>query len=210
METFKRNQIEEAISRLIGETGPPSTWLRARIKRLLDLDRKVEKKPRSKQATFAFYTDASPGTGVEVQFTNYEAFAIYVGLNLMRHGWSQKFVVEVLRDQRRALEAEHARTLKLDPKDLFDFEKIKKNAKPGQLTPLTTDPVYLVLASTQEMKDGKETAVSSFVCRGFDKLNELARSEQSSQSWSFIELVRWAHKLSEELKRSEPRKRGRT
>ena len=39
---FKRNQVEEAISRAIGESSAePSATLKARLKRLLDVDRKL-------------------------------------------------------------------------------------------------------------------------------------------------------------------------
>ena len=87
---FKRNQVEEAISRLFGETSPkPSSELRTRVKRLLDLDRGLGREARSKnpdRTHYAFYSEGSPGKGVEIWFSEYEAFAISLGLRLMRHG----------------------------------------------------------------------------------------------------------------------------
>src|SRR6202040_4120034 len=89
MKSFKRNQIEEAISRLFGEkSAKPSSELQTRIKRLLDLDRSLPRNSRSKRpelANYAFYSSESPGKGAEVSFSSYEAFAIMIGLQMLNH-----------------------------------------------------------------------------------------------------------------------------
>ena len=56
--SYKRNQIEEAIARILEPTSQkPTSELRTRIKRLLQLDRAFGRKPRSsgaEEANFAF------------------------------------------------------------------------------------------------------------------------------------------------------------
>ena len=98
---FKRNQIEEAISRLFGEqSADPSSGVRTRIKRLLDLDRSLPRNARSKRAklaNYAFFDSDSPGKGAEVLFSEYEAFALLIGLQMLNHNWPQRFAVETLR-----------------------------------------------------------------------------------------------------------------
>jgi hypothetical protein len=78
--SYKRNQIEEAIARIFAPNceKPPSE-LRARIKRLLELDRSLGRKPRSKdaeEASFGFFSEEAPGTGADISFSEYEAFAL--------------------------------------------------------------------------------------------------------------------------------------
>ena len=74
--SYKRNQIEEAIARIVDPNceEPPSE-LRTRIKRLLDLDRSIGRKPRSKdaeEANFGFFSEEAPGTGADIMFSEYE------------------------------------------------------------------------------------------------------------------------------------------
>ena len=78
----------------------PGLRLRTRIKRLLELDRALGREPRSQdaeEANFAFFSDKAPGTGADVWFSDYEAFALLSGLRMMEHGWPQGFAVSVMR-----------------------------------------------------------------------------------------------------------------
>lgn len=103
---FKRNQIEEAISRTIGEdSAKPSSRLSGRIKRLLNHDRNsVRSGPRApKRPTFAFYDGDPPGRGVEVMFSEFNGQALYLAIRMMAHGWPQNFVVSILRECRGEL-----------------------------------------------------------------------------------------------------------
>ena len=102
--SYKRNQIEEAIARIFDPNcrEPPSD-LRTRIKRLLELDRSMGRKVRSKdpeEGNFAFFSEAAPGTGVDISFSEYEAFALINGLRIMNHGWPQSFAVSIMRQVR--------------------------------------------------------------------------------------------------------------
>jgi hypothetical protein len=74
----KRNQVEEAISGMSDHGGQaPSVELRTKLKRLLETDRNLGRNARStdpERANFAFFSAEAPGSGVEVQFSEYEAF----------------------------------------------------------------------------------------------------------------------------------------
>src|ERR1700730_6436885 len=135
--TFKRNQVEEAIAHLFDPNSqdPPSD-LRMRIKRLLEIDRAAGRNVRSKnaeEANFAFFSDEAHGSGADVSFSEYEAFALVNALILMAHRWPASFAVSVMRRVRRDLEKEHGRILQQDPDKLFDEKAIRDRALSGAL-----------------------------------------------------------------------------
>ena len=209
----KRNQIEEAIAHIVAPNSeePPSE-LRTRIKRLLELDRSLGRNLRSKdaeEANFAFFSDEAPGTGADILFSEYEAFALLNGLRIMGHGWHQGFAVSIMRRVRLDLEREHARILKQDPDKLFDWQAIRARARPGDIAVSNTDPVFLTLASKEERApDDAKTAPVSAVCRGFEKVSAFSRDVGASSVTTF-ELATLAHRLLQELMKTEPRRRGR-
>ena len=94
--SYKRNQIEEAIGRIFDPNcDKPPSELRTRIKRLLELDRSMGRKVRSKdpeEGNFAFFSEEAPGTGVDISFSEYEAFALINGLRIMNHRAGQNAV----------------------------------------------------------------------------------------------------------------------
>ena len=114
--SYKRNQIEEAIARIVVPNSEKlPSGLRTRIKRLLELDRSIGRKLRSKnaeQTNFAFFSVDAPGTGADISFSEYEVFALLNGLRIMAHGWPQGFAVSIMRRVRPDLEREHARILR--------------------------------------------------------------------------------------------------
>jgi hypothetical protein len=211
MLVYKRNQIEEALSRAFGEpSAKPSSELRTRVKRLLDADRGLGRNTRSANsevANYAFYSDDSPGTGVEIWFSDYEAFALMTGLQLLRHSWPQGFAVGLLRRLRPQLEQEHARILKQDPAILFNEDAIRRKARPGDLYFGNTDPVLLTIVSTPA-KEGIE-ALPCGICRGMREVSEFVKQE-AAQSWTLHDLVGPAHALLVQLSKTHPRKRGRS
>ena len=212
MKTFKRNQIEEAIAALSDEGNKtPSSALRTRIKRLLDTDRNLGRKVRSKnpeENQFAFYSEDAPGKGVEILFSEYEAFALHLGLRLLGHGWPQGFVVSVLRRERADLEAQHSRILKQDPNELFDLQKIMVKAVPGALAFNNADPVILLIVSPTVSLEDNLQQLSSGVRHGELAAGEF-RKQHNAISTSFFELATPAHYLHDALAKTEPRKRGR-
>ena len=211
--SYKRNQIEEAITRIVvPNCEEPPSELRTRIKRLLDLDRSIGRKPRSKdaeEANFGFFSEEAPGTGADIMFSEYDAFALLNGLRIMAHGWPQSFAVSIMRRVRRDLEREHARILRQDPGKLFDWEAIRARARPGDIAVDNTDPVFLTIASkAQRGPDEGQTAPLSAVCHGWAKVCEFSR-DVGAPSVTFFEVVTLAHRLHHELMKAEPRRRGR-
>src|SRR3982074_3653249 len=108
--SYKRNQIEEAVSRMFApDCERPSAELRTRVKRLLELDRSLGRTLRSKNpelANYGFFSEEAPGTGAVISFAEYEAFALLHGLRIMDHGW---FAVSIMRRVRLDLARETAR-----------------------------------------------------------------------------------------------------
>ena len=210
--SYKRNQIEEAITRIVvPNCEEPPSELRTRIKRLLDLDRSIGRKPRSKdaeEANFVFFSEEAPGTGADIMFTEYNAFALLNGLRIMAHGWPQSFAVSIMRRVRRDLEREHARILRQDPGKLFDWEAIRARARPGDIAVDNTDPVFLTIASKAQRGPDGQTAPLSAVCHGWAKVCEFSR-DVGAPSVTFFEVVTLAHRLHHELMKAEPRRRGR-
>jgi hypothetical protein len=211
MTQYKRNQVEEAISRSVGEKSAKPFL--TRLKRLLDADRALTISAREKRfdvINYAFYRSDSPGSGADVWFSEYEAFALQTSLRLLHHGWPQSFAVNALRHIRSDLEREHARILKQDPGKLFDKEAIKKKARAGDLAVDNTDPVYLTIVSGKAVfSDGIADQTSVGVCRGMDQVSEFIQ-QRNAQSWTLIELVTWAHDFRKQLNAVQPRTRGRS
>jgi hypothetical protein len=209
--SYKRNQIEEAIGRIFDPSSqkPPSE-LRTRIKRLLELDRSIGRKVRSRdpeEANFAFFSEEAPGTGADILFSEYEAFALLNGLRIMNHGWPQSSAVSIMRRVRADLEREHRRILRQDPEKLFDGKTIRVRAHPGDIAVDNTDPVFLTLASKEELSPDVSVLFSD-VCRGSDKVWQFTRGVGASSVTTF-EVATLAHTLHSDLMKTAPRRRGR-
>jgi hypothetical protein len=214
MSLFKRNQIEEAISRVVAPTdGIPPADLLNRLKRLLDADRKLGRDPRSEdpeKSTYAFYSGSASGSGVEVWFREYEAFALATALRLLQHGFPQQKSVLALRTARTPLEREHARILQLDPKALFDQEAVMRAARPGQLAVSNTDPVFLVISSETEARtkaDSAKTIKMLNICRGEFEMMKVIKATLGPKT--IFEIVNSVHQLHHYLSITEPSQRGR-
>jgi hypothetical protein len=91
------------------------------------------------------------GTGADISFSEYDAFALLNGLRIMGHGWPQGFAVSVMRRVRPDLEKQHARILRQDPDKLFDEQAIRASARPGDIAVTNIDPVFLTLASKEKL-----------------------------------------------------------
>jgi hypothetical protein len=211
--SYKRNQVEEAIARMFNpDCEKPSLELRTRIKRLLELDRSIGRKSRSKnaeEANFGFFTEEAPGTGADISYSEYEAFALLNGLRIMEHGWPQRFAVSIMRRIRVDLEQEHERILRLHPDELFDQNKIRASASPGDLAVDNTHPVFLVVASmTQAAPHDGTTSPLVAVRRGQSGFIQFCR-DVGAASVTMFELTSSAHGLHARLMKTGPRRRGR-
>jgi hypothetical protein len=210
MASYKRNQIQDAIAALDQKGSRTDAELLTRMKRLLEADRALGRYVRAndpEMANFAFYSEEPPGTGVEVWFTKYEAFALFTALRVLEHGFPQGTAVRILRRIRPELEAHHARILKQDREILFDRTLARENAKAGGLVTDNSDPVFLtIISGGKVVKDGG--SVSCGVCRGLLKVGAFVERE-GGQSWTMFEIATPTWLLSRALAKTEPRKRGR-
>ena len=211
--SYKRSQLEAAITRLFNPgSSEPAPELRTRIKRLLELDRNLGRKLRSKdpeECNFAFFSEDPPGTGADISFSEYEAFALSNALSIMHHGWPQSLAVSIMRRVRPVLTMEHARILRQAPEKLFKSEAIRENARPGDFVVHNTKPVFLTLVSKgHRTPDETKTVPECAVCRGLEEVYKF-RDLMRASSWTMLEVARMAHRLREELRKTEPRRRGR-
>jgi hypothetical protein len=210
MNSYKRNQIHDAIAALDRDRKRTDAELLTRMKRLLEADRALGRSKRSRdpeQANYAFYSDEPPGTGVEIWFSEYEAFALFTALRVLEHGFPQGTAVRLLRRVRGQLEAHHARILRQNPDVLFDRQRAREQAVAGGLVGDNSDPVFLTIISGRQ-SSGRDSSLSCAVCRGMPEVVKFVGRE-GGESWTVFELTRPAHLLSAALKKTEPRKRGR-
>ena len=217
MLAFKRHQIEEAIAAVLaGDADEPSGELRIRVKRLLDVDRALGREPDpadSDRTTYAFYSEEPPGSGWEVRFSSYEAFALLIALLLLRHGWPQGTVVRIMRRARATLEAQHARILAQDPEALFDQDKVRKQAHEGMLVVDNTDPVFLAIVTAERSERGSNPDAAPqavAACRGQGELvSFIRRQAPAGMSTTTLEVTGHAHRLARHLAQIKPKSRGR-
>ena len=205
MEGYKRNQIEEAILRTLGaQDDARINELRFRLKRLLVTDRRLGNNATSNEKRdrrYAFYSQKPQGSGNEVMFSTYEAFALLAAIMLLEHGLPQSSVVRVMRRVRRQLEIAHAETLKKDPSALFDERAISAQAKPGMIATNNTNPVFLVLIRlTGSSVDTRAGGSAVAVCQGRDEFSAFVnRHSIPGMSATFFEFVRLMHRLANNL-----------
>lgn len=122
---YKRNQLEEAIASTLKVEDARMSDLKLKMKRLLVTDRQLGRGRQSAaDRRYAFFSHKPLGSGVEVMFSGYEAFALMAALILLGHGMPQAKVVSILREVRADLEAAHRDTLHKDREELFDPQKI--------------------------------------------------------------------------------------
>ncbi len=210
MQVFKRNQVEEAIVRTLGAKDAGIDDLKIRIKRLLAADRSFGRgKQSGASRRYAFYRHKPLGSGVEVMFSAYEAFALLAALILLAHGIPQAKVVSILQDVRPDLEAAFHETLQKDPKQLFDEHAIKATARSGLLAVDNTSPIFLAFVEL-DIGRGRVRATIS-VCRGLEELGRFLRNHTvpgcGATHFEFVSLMRT---LADYLSQTRPVKRGRS
>jgi hypothetical protein len=204
---YKRNQVEEAISGTLGErSARPSSTLRTRLKRLLDLDRGLKRAPRStdpERSNFAFYSSEPLGKGSEASFSAADVCALLVGVRMLEHGWPQNFVVYTLRRIRADLARRHELILMSPP-----FKKTPKQPQAGDLALTHPDSAFLLIVSDGRTSDG--TSEGPYA-RLFDNQTEAFafQMQKVGRSCSWFGLEGPARTLHQNLLRSLPRPRGR-
>jgi hypothetical protein len=211
---YKRNQVEEAIFRTLGAQDARVDELKFRLKRLLVTDRRLGRDANSEEEGdrhYAFYSREPPGSGIEVMFSGYEAFAQLAAIMLLEHGLPQAAVVKVMRRVRRPLEAAHAQSLKKDPGTLFDEQAILAQAKFGMMAVNNTDPIFLAFVRLTNSSVGDQTGGGDVeVCRGHQELGTFVKKHsEPGTGVTIFEFVRRIHGLAGNLLQVRPAKRGR-
>jgi hypothetical protein len=211
---FKANQVQEAIFRTLGADGKRADEIRFRLQRLRAADRNLGRRLRSPNEldrVYAFYGDDPPGTGVDIQFTSYEAFALLAAIMLLEHGLPQATVVKLMRQMRSELQLAHAQTLEKDPSELFDQNAIRVHAKSGMIAFDSTVPVILVfLKLTGSSADNQSTGTVVSICRNNHELAQFIKRYRSPGiGFSIFEFSRLIHLLQENLSHTPTVKRGR-
>jgi hypothetical protein len=212
---YKRNQVEEAIFRTFGAHEERRHELKFRIKRLLVTDRRLGRNVKSAQEEdrhYAFFGQEQPGSGHEIMFSAYEAFALLAAVILLEHGLPQASVVKVMRRVRRQFQAAHADIIRKDPGRLFDQQAILAQAKPGMIAVNNTDPVFLVFVrlTASSAVDQQSGGSAVAVCRGAAQLQAfLKRHSAPGMGATFFEFVSPMHELAAHLSQALPVKRGR-
>jgi hypothetical protein len=205
---YKRNQVEEAILRTLGAKDARAAELKLRLHRLLVVDRRLGRRKRIRD--YAFYGQEPPGSGVEVMFSGYEAFALLVAIMLLEHGIRQAAVVSILRQVRGDLEIAHAQRVKMDRKALFDPQAVRQMVKPGMIATNNTAPVFLAFVRLSGSEVDGKVREAITVCRGHDELVAfIAKYSVPGEGTTFFELVSLMHKFADNLAQTRPIKRGR-
>jgi hypothetical protein len=211
---YKLNQVEQAIFRTFGARDARVDELRFRLKRLLVTDRRLGRDVKSGETAdhqYASYSQEPPGSGIEVMFSGYEAFALLAAITLLEHGLPQARVVRVMRQARRQLEAAHAQCLAKDRRKIFDQKAILAQAKPGILAINTADPVYLVFVRLTEPSVGDHSGGAPVaVCRSQDGWMAFMRKHSDlGPGVTLFEFSGRIHTFAANLSQTRPAKRGR-
>ena len=205
--------MEAGISQALRAEGARIYELRFRLKRLLAADRSLGRQRKSRDDSkrqYAFFSAERPGSGIEVMFSGYEAFALLAAIMLLEHGLPQVGVVKMMRQVRRSLEIAYAQTLEQDPVALFDEEAVSARAKPGIIAIDNIDPVFLAFVTTSSSSAGKQLAgTPAAVCRGDAELMEfIKRHAVHGRVVTIFEFVRLMHALTaylSQIRRCETR-----
>jgi hypothetical protein len=205
-QAYRLNQVQEAICRTLDAQDSREGELKLRLKRLLVTDRRLGRRQKGGDQRFAFYSAAAPGSGVEVRFSGYEAFALLAAVAMLEHGFPQARVVRALTEVRNQLEHAHAEILAKDPHELFDENTINARAKSGTLATGSTDEVFLVIATFPSLAQQK-TAVR--ICRGqAEYMDFLLRQSPTGTTSTAIPFSRLMLRLAENISQAQPARRG--
>lgn len=145
---------------------------------------------------------------MEIWFSAYEAFALLVAVNFLEHGFPQQKTVQALRNMRPALEKEHKKILKLDPKTLFDEDALERTAQPGAMVFSSMDPTFLVITTERRGAGSDARPLKALkIFRGERDL--MLHMKAALTSYTIFELTNPTHLLEQQLARVQPVQRGR-
>ena len=225
MDTFKRNQVEGAIAECLERVrrpgGEPNQALAVRLKRLIETDRELPLRAHGQVAasgTYAFFDEAPPGKGVEVTYSNYGAFGLYLAVRLMDAGMPQSEAVRFMRQIRREIEGEHHRILGVSPEKLIDHTPpggLEREIRAGLLVRSLDHMTFLVVPAdlhsgpTWFRRSADRNKLVN-ICRSRKELNEVIEFLGiQGPPIIALELTNPSHRLIYWLHKIEPIKRGR-
>jgi hypothetical protein len=220
--TYRRGQVEWALWKFATIEYPTGeearTALLGRIKHLLLIDRlgipfgkTVFRRPIKRALT----SGASEGTGVDAEFTAFDAFCIAIALDLLRAGFKQTEVMILMRRLRGLLE--HPFQLILDTPP--PFRSHLKN--PGRQEKARTDcHMFLVIERVEAAERVPERGRGRYaktplniepkICTGMAELSDyLATMDHVFRRAIVFEIANIAARVSEFLAQAPIIKRGR-
>jgi hypothetical protein len=211
MSQYRSNQVRGAIFVTLGAEGERAKEIAFRLRRLYAADRSLGRRPRSRnefEHRYAFFSDAPPGTGADILFTDYEAFASLAAVMLLEHGLPQATVIRLLRRLRPELERIHRENLAKDPDELFNEEALLGQARPGMIAFESTEPVILAFARlTGSSVDDEDHGPA--VCLDPRELVRFMRTQPLGTGFSIFEFSRLVHELAHNLLHTKAVSRGR-
>ena len=225
-ETYKRNQLEEAVWRSFGLGSGKKTPAKAfltRIKRLLEIDRDSAGAPafQGLAHAYAFFDEEPGGRGHETRFSVFNAFCLVIALKQQDFGLKQSEAVFFMKHARKAIASQYR---KLDKRGyaptsgdvLAEHYPDMPSYKNG-LNTIVDWRVFMVVRrldqSDPRLKSTDLPFDAVFVrpdfCYGVNELNDWIHG----RGWSLdaaliIEIAKYAHLSAEFLSQSEARLRG--
>jgi hypothetical protein len=210
---WKTNQVVAALLQTLSAEGKRAREIELRLRRLLAADRNLGRHSRSRdeiEQHYAFFGEEPPGTGADIRFTAYEAFALLAAIVLLEHGLPQTVVVKLLRRVRLQFEHAHRENLRKDPSELFDQQKLAASARPGMLSFQSTKPLVLVFVRlTGSSVDKATNRPVAAVCESAVEVMAVLKQYEPGTGFSFFDFSRLVHTFNENLICSPPTRRGR-
>lgn len=219
---YKRNQVEEALAYALHFRPPVQPGLRLEIKRLLDTDRRIGINPRARTPDFrhlAFVSHRPEGTGFNIEYADYDVFAIYVGIKLLRAGFTQLGVATLMRRLRPALAEKHQEILSWEPASLLDNQPdvdLETRVSEGQMVKTLENMVCLILPTGKysgpafKAQADQDQGRPANIAQGKGAIEDRLQIELASGGTPIaIELVNPTHRLAYWLRRTERLERGR-
>lgn len=204
---YKRSQVEDAICQTHAPRVAARAKLLVRIKRLLDLDRKLEPGGKaSRKKRYAFFSEEKPGSGQEISFEEYEAFALDLALSLAGQGIPQTDAIEIVRALRPRLEEEHRKILAKPLSYYADLDKAEREGEPI----ISNHPIFLSVIQTSANSAPFITNsgfTAELVYGGAEWWKHFWKT--SGKAATTLEITLTAHALHSNLKTIEPRRKGR-
>ena len=214
---YKRSQVEQAIVAIDAGRGTAEAVLRANVKRLLDFDRNPEARILHRASdTTAFFDGPSPGQGAEIAYRPYQAFALLIGVRLLKSGMPQSQVVLFMRDTRVDLESAFAHLASVDAAELYrnlSEEERSERIREGDLVREAAKMMFLIVQAgaepTGRPRPEDWELEGGNVCNVEALIGRLEKFSEHGQAAIILELTNAVHQLMNVLPLTTVRKRGR-